>query len=264
MLNSGPRSQFSDASLRAKGIAADPPGMPLESEDPFANGTGTAGAPACSMLSGYCREGREEIVRDRLRRLLAVLGDVPFQRSITAPNWGNTLGQLLDDTCPPGTMVMHGRRVPDRVPDSGLRLEHLAVAPRGLVVIGPYLGHTPAGAASHRDALGKYKSANGVGSSAFPRGQVSARRSGPVRETLRRSRAMRSWLAETRWAEVPVLAAVCSAAVLGPTANPARALGGLWLGPANELPAWLASGRSLDGTTCGALAYFLASELALG
>ena len=188
MLNSGPRGEFSDASLRAKGIAADPPGMALESEDPFANETGTAGAPARSMLSGYCREGREEIVRDRLRRLLAVLGDVPFQRSITAPNWGNTLGQLLDDTCPPGTMVMHGRRVPDRVPDSGLRLEHLAVAPRGLVVIGPYLGHAPAGAASHRDALGKYKSANGVGSSAFPRGQVSARRSGPVRETLRRSR----------------------------------------------------------------------------
>jgi hypothetical protein len=246
--------------------------MPLESEDPFANGTGTAGMSARSMLSGYGREGREEIVRDRLRRLLAVLGDVPLQRSITAPNWGNTLGQVLDDTCSPGTMVMHGRRlpdrlpdsVPDRVPDSGLRLEHVAVAPRGLVVIGPYLGHTPAGAPSHRDALGNYKSANGVGSSPFPRGQLSARRSGPVRETLRRSRAMRSWLAETRWAEVPVLAAVCSAAVLGPTANPARALGGLWLGPANELPAWLASGRSLDGTTCGALAYFLASELAPG
>ena len=69
---------------------------------------------------------------------------------------------------------MHGRKVPGRVPDSGLRLEHLAVAPRGLVVIGPYLGHTPPGAARHRDALGKYKSANGVGSSAFPRGQGSA------------------------------------------------------------------------------------------
>ena len=263
MLNSGPQNQFSDASLRAKELAADPPEMPGESEDPFADGTGTPGASAYSVLSGYGREGREEIVRDRLCRLLAVLGDVPLARSI-APNWGNSLGQLLDDTCPPGTMVMHGRKVPGRVPDSGLRLEHLAVAPRGLVVIGPYLGHTPPGAARHRDALGKYKSANGVGSSAFPPGQGSARRSGPVRETLRRSRAVRSWLAETRWAEVPVFAAVCSAAVPGSTANPAQPLGGLWLGPANELPAWLASGRSLDGTTRGALAYFLASELAPG
>jgi hypothetical protein len=196
-------------------------------------------------------------VRDRLCRLLAVLGDIPFQRPITAPNWGDTLGQLLDDICPAGTVVMHARRVPD----TGLRLEHLAVAPRGLVVIGPYLGQASPRSPSRHNAVARSRSATGGGSAALIRGQAGARRPGPVRETLCRSRAMRSWLAGTRWAEVPVLAAVCSAAVLGPTANPARALGGLWLGPANELPAWLASGRSLDGTTGGALAYFLASEL---
>jgi hypothetical protein len=203
---------------------------------------------------------REEIVRDRLCRLLAVLGDIPFQRPITAPNWGNTLGQLLDDTCPPGTVVMHARRVPD----AGLRLEHLAVAPRGLVVVGPYLEQSPPPGFGRHSATARSRSPKVGGAPPLLRSPGGARRSGPVRETLCRSRALRSWLAGTRWAEVPVLAAVCSAAVLGPTANPPKVLGGLWLGPANELPAWLGSGRSLDGTTCGALAYFLASELPEG
>ena len=71
-------------------LAADPPEMPVESEDPFADGTGTPGASAYSVLSGYGREGREEIVRDRLCRLLAVLGDVPF----AAFDYGSQLGEL--------------------------------------------------------------------------------------------------------------------------------------------------------------------------
>lgn len=241
-------------------MSADPPPMPVESNDLLADSARAAGPPSALRFSGLGPAGREEIVRDRLCRLLAVLGDAPFQRPITAPNWGNALGQLLDDICPAGTVVMHARRVPD----TGLRLEHLAVAPRGLVIIGPYLGQASPRGLSRHNAMTRSRSASGGGPAAPLRAQPTVRRPGPVRETLCRSRAMRSWLAGTRWAEVPVLAAVCSAAVLGPTANPARALGGLWLGPANELPAWLATGRSLDGTTCGALAYFLASELPAG
>jgi hypothetical protein len=259
VLNSGSPDDFPEASLRAQSVSADPPPMPVESNDLLADRARAAGPPLAPRSSPG-RAEREEIVRDRLCRLLAVLGDVPFQRPISAPNWGNALRHLLDDICPAGTVVIHARRVPD----TGLRLEHLAVAPRGLVVIGPYLSQTPPGSLSRHNATIRSRSASGGGSAALPRAQPGARRPGPVRETLCRSRAMRSWLAGTRWAEVPVLAAVCSAAVLGPTANPARALGGLWLGPANELPGWLASGESLAGTTCGALAYFLASELPPG
>jgi hypothetical protein len=95
----------------------------------------------------------------------------------------------------------------------------------------------------------------------------ASRRSGVARSTLGQSRALRWWLSRTPWADVPVytavLTAVSSSRGLFAASRPPLVIGGLWLGPLNALPAWLASGDSLDPTDCAVLAYFLATELAL-
>jgi len=202
--------------------------------------------------------GHDGVVRERLDNLFTFLGDLPFQRPITAPNWTTALGRLLDDMCPPEAVVLHGRRLPDRA----LSFDHLVVAPIGLVVVGPCPGHVGREAPSQLSvALPPKQTPARLGTASANGGGRRARRPGLVRETLRRRYALRFWLAGTGWAEVPVRAAVCAAAVLGPTAGPPLILDGLWLGPADRLPAWLASGSALGSETRAALARFLDAEL---
>jgi hypothetical protein len=203
-------------------------------------------------------------VRARLSHLLASLGDIPAQHPALAFDRGPGFGRLLDEICPAGSVVMHGRRVPNKA----LPLDHVAIVPRGLVVVGSDLGQAPAGGSSAsgrarqpRDGLDRPTRPAVFG--------LGDRRSGLVREILRRGNALRSWLDETPWGDVPVYAAACSAPLMGPMQKPplmleGMTLNGLWLGAVNQLPEWLALGGGLDHEARAALGNYLAAELPVG
>jgi hypothetical protein len=182
--------------------------------------------------------GREGVVRARLSHLLASLGDIPGQHPVAGFDRGPGFGRLLDEICPAGSVVMHGRRVPDKA----LALDHVAIVPRGLVLVGSDLGQLLRG---------------------------GDRRSGLVRKILHRGNALHAWLQETPFGHVPVFAAACSAPVMATMQKPplmleGMTLDGLWLGAVNQLPEWLASGEALDPEAGAALGNFLAGELPVG
>jgi hypothetical protein len=182
--------------------------------------------------------GREGVVRARLSHLLASLGDIPGQHPVAAFDRGPGFGRLLDEMCPAGSVVMHGRRVPNKA----LALDHVAIAPRGLVLVGSDLGQSLRG---------------------------GDRRSGLVREILHRGNALHAWLQGTPFGHVPVFAAACSAPLMATMQKPpllleGMTLDGLWLGAVNQLPEWLASGGALDPEASAALGNFLAAELPVG
>jgi hypothetical protein len=210
--------------------------------------------------------GREGVVRARLSQLLASLGDLPASHPALAFDRGPGFGRLLDEICPVGSVVMHSRRVPNKA----LSLDHLAIVPRGLVVVGSDL------AAASRSGLGHggapWQVRENIGAWArqgAPWTGPTPRRAGIVRELLRGGYALNSWLGQTAWAEVPVFVAACSAPVLGPTQKAplvleGMTLDGLWLGAVNQLPDWMASGGSLDTVAGAELGQFLATELPVG
>jgi hypothetical protein len=145
---------------------------------------------------------------------------------------------------PPGTLVLHGRSLPNRP----LVVEHLVVAPRGLVVVGPSFGQVLHGGYNHpaptwraRESAARPNIALAVGTA-----RAGDRRPALVRETLRRCYALRSWLAAGPWDGVPVLAAVCGCPAARASAQPWLMIDGLWLGTADQLPDWLVSEEFLD------------------
>jgi len=154
---------------------------------------------------------------------------------------------------------MHGRRLPNRP----LVLEHLIIAPRGLVVVGPSFGQVlrggyapPAPAWRARETASRLNMPLAVGTA-----MAGDRRPALVRETLRRCFALRSWLEAGPWDGVPVLAAVCECPVARAADHPWLMLDGLWLGTADQLPGWLVSDDVLDLATRARLGRFLDEAL---
>jgi hypothetical protein len=203
--------------------------------------------------------GREDIVRVRLRLLLTALGELPAQRPAVPPDWRPALRRFLDGRCPPGTLVLHGRSLPNRP----LVVEHLVVAPRGLVVVGPSFGQVLHGGYNHpaptwraRESAARPNIALAVGTA-----RAGDRRPALVRETLRRCYALRSWLAAGPWDGVPVLAAVCGCPAARASAQPWLMIDGLWLGTADQLPDWLVSEEFLDLPTRVELYRSLAEQM---
>jgi len=195
--------------------------------------------------------GRERVVQARLSILLAALGELPGSRADARP--GEGLARLLDKLCS-CAVVIHDKELPQ----GGVALEHVVVAPRGLVVVSPAWAPVP---------LRGPKPGRGDGRARaypLPSAGEGRRRSRIVRETLRRGKALSAWLDQTAWAGTPVWAAVCSAPVLGLPVEPAVMLDGLWLGDIERLASWLASGLDLDGPRRSALGRFLAAELPAG
>jgi hypothetical protein len=190
---------------------------------------------------------REGLVKARLTDLMATLGELPGRRGLPRACHG-ALGGFLDDVCPAGTVVMHDRRVPGR----DVRLQHLVIAPRGVVVVGPRWA--PAGGGGH--PAGRRADA--------PASTRGAAVPGVVRSTLRCAYALQSWLEGTDWAGAPVLAGVCTSPAEAAVARPPLVLDALWVGPLQCLPPWLASGDALDAADRGALGYFLAVQLPPG
>jgi len=232
---------------------------PMEAPLPvlFEAGTGTGAFSRLGALKPVA--GREEIVRLRLSRLLAALGELPAERPAASPDWRPALRRFLDGRCPAGSVVMHGRRLPNRP----LALEHLIVAPRGLVVVGPSFGQVLRGGYSHpapgwraREAASRLSTPLAVGTA-----MAGDRRPALVRETLRRCYGLRSWLEAGPWDGVPVLAAVCGCPVTRAAAHPGLMLDGLWLGTADQLPGWLVSQDVLDLAARAELARFLDEAL---
>jgi hypothetical protein len=254
---------------------ADPPGMPVDSNKRVTKITRGGDVRSLSSMLGEggpggteplaeAIPGREGVVRERLSHLLASLGDIPSQHPAAAFDRGPGFGRLLDEICPAGSVVMHGRRVPDKA----LPLDHVAIVPRGLVVVGSDLSRALRGGIAQRgrDLQGR-DGADGPGRPAsFGPGE---RRSGVVREILRRGNALHSWLEGTPWGHVPVFAAACSAPVMATMQKPplmleGMTLDGLWLGAVNQLPEWLASGGALGSEARAAVGNFLAAELPVG
>ena len=168
---------------------------------------------------------------------------------------------------------MHGRSLPNRP----LVLEHLIIAPRGLVVVGPSFGQVLRGGRPNRGAGWKARqpagrlgppstgaTATAPGARAGTGGGEGDRRPALVRETLRRCYALRTWLGGSPWGTVPVLAAVCSCPVGRAPAHPWMMLDGLWLGTADQLPAWLVSQDILGPAARTELGRFLAEALPVG
>ncbi len=196
-----------------------------------------------SGLPGYGpAPGREGVVMARLSNLLACLGEMPVW-DVAGDARDDAFGKLLDRICPAGLVVMHGRRVPDRA----LPLEHIFISTRGVVVVGS--SFEPPGEG------GAHKRSNGTEGASKPAC------SDPVRGTLRRARALRTWLEEMGWETVPVTAAVCSGGAVPRSTGSPFVLGNLWLGAVQYLPAWLGSGGDLDGQAMEVLACFLGTEL---
>jgi hypothetical protein len=260
--------------LRLKSPGADPPEMPVDSNKRVTKITRGAEVRSLSSVVGGGRAGsleplaeaipgREGVVRARLSHLLASLGDIPAQHPALAFDRGPGFGRLLDEICPAGSVVMHGRRVPNKA----LPLDHVAIVPRGLVVVGSDLGQALRGGSIQR---GKgWQGRDGFDRPARPVSGLGERRTGLVREILRRGNALRSWLDETSWGHVPVYAAACSAPLMGAMQKPplmleGMTLDGLWLGAVNQLPEWLASGGALDDEVRASLGNFLAGELPVG
>ncbi len=222
----------------------------------FEAGTGVGAYGRLGALGPVA--GREDIVRARLSRLLATLGELSAERAPGPPDWRPALRRFLDGRCPAGTVVMHGRRLPNRP----LVIEHLIVAPRGLVVVSPSFGQVLRGGYSHLGPAWRAREAAGGVSAPRALGTVAGdRRPALVRETLRRCYALRSWLGAGPWDGVPVLAAVCGCPVARASAHPWLMLDGLWLGAADQLPGWLISEEILDVATRTDLGRFLAEVL---
>lgn len=261
--------------LRLKSPGADPPEMPVDSNKRLTKITRGAEFRSLSSVVGDSRAGspeplaeaipgREGVVRARLSHLLASLGDIPAQHPALAFDRGPGFGRLLDEICPAGSVVMHGRRVPNKA----LPLDHVAIVPRGLVVVGSDLGQVLRGGSGQRGRAARAR--EDLGGPARPAvSELGERRTGLVREILRRGNALRSWLDETSWGHVPVYAAACSAPLMGAMQKPplmleGMTLDGLWLGAVNQLPEWLASGGALDDEVRASLGNFLAAELPVG
>jgi hypothetical protein len=261
--------------LRLKSPGADPPEMPVDSNKRVTKITRGAEARSLSSVVGASRPGspeplaeampgREGVVRARLSNLLASLGDIPAQHPALGFDRGPGFGRLLDEICPTGSVVMHGRRVPNKA----LPLDHVAIVPRGLVVVGSDLGQALRGGSGQRVRAARAR--EDLGGRARPAvSELGERRTGLVREILRRGNALRSWLDETSWGHVPVYAAACSAPLMGAMQKPplmleGMTLDGLWLGAVNQLPEWLASGAALDDEVRASLGNFLAGELPVG
>ncbi len=239
-------------------------GRPIDLSSPLpgpgtGNGTvisGRSGIPGRSGGSGGVA-GREDIVRVRLRLLLTALGELPADRPPAPADWRPALRRFLDGRCPPGTLVMHGRSLPNRP----LVIEHLIVAPRGLVVVGSSFGQVLHGGYSHRAPGWQARGSAARLNIALAVGTAGDRRPALVRETLRRCYALRSWLEGGPWDGVPVLAAVCGCPAARPSAPPWLMIDGLWLGTADQLPGWLVSEELLDLPTRVELHRALSEEL---
>lgn len=229
------------------------------------DGSPTLPGPGPGPFAGWrdmAPHTREGVVKERLSTLLFALGELPGQFG-PAPNMplpGQGLARLIDDICPASTVVIHSKSLPG----CRLALEHLVVAPRGLVVVSPEWAPVtepsprPAGPSGHGRRSSTPAASASVGDS------HTRRRSRVVRETLRRANALRAWLAGTDWAGATLWAAVCSPPMMGPPVPPPVVIDGLWLGGIERLPSWLGSGPSLDGPARAALGYFLAAELPAG
>jgi hypothetical protein len=204
------------------------------------------------LSTGVGPAGREGVVKARLSILLAALGELPAQFPTEQARPGQGLAHLIDDMCSATTPVIHAKLLPL----CSLDLEHLVVAPRGLVVVSPEWAPAPPKGPRTDVPPGRVRSA-----SARSGGPEERRRSRLVREALRRANALRAWLETTPWAGTPVWAAVCSAPVLGPPPSPPVVLDGLWLGDLQRLPAWLGTGADLDAPDRAALGYYLSAEL---
>ena len=187
------------------------------------------------------------MVKERLTTLLAALGELPGP-GLLLP--GEGLARIVDDICPAGAMVVRSKSLPG----CALALERLVVGPRGVVVVSTEW--VPPRSKMNVGAPGALRSACTAATSAQDR-----RRSRVVREALRRARALHAWLDGTAWAGVPVWAAVCLPPLGAPVPPPPVVIDGLWVGPIERLPAWLASGPELDSSSRAALGCFLNSEL---
>ena len=179
--------------------------------------------------------GREDIVRVRLRLLLAALGELP-----TGPPAAAGLAA--------GAAALPGRQVPaghpgdawaqpaqpparDRAPDRCSTGPRSGAPHFGAVLHGGYTRPLRPGGRPERRCPGSI--------SPWPWGRLGPgdRRPALVRETLRRCYALRSWLAEGRWGGVPVLAAVCGCPAARASAAPWVMIDSLWLGTADHCPA---------------------------
>jgi hypothetical protein len=237
-------------------------------------------------VDGYRRVGnglppgaRQDVVKARLSNLLASLGEFSADRSSAPAEWRPALRRFLDENCPAEVVVMHGRRLAHRP----LTIEHLLVAPRGVVVVGPSFGQVLSegvgspgplshpgplrhpGPLSHPGPPASGPAGAGLATKTWPGpSRPRARRPVLVRETLRRCYALRSWLEASCWESVPVLAAVCSCPVNPQESHPGLMLDGLWLGTADQLPDWLVSEPAITGADRAQLATFLAAALPVG
>lgn len=222
------------------------------------------GRPASPEPLAEAIPGREGVVRARLSHLLASLGDIPSQHPVAAFDRGPGFGRLLDEICPAGSVVMHGRRVPNMA----LSLDHVTIVPRGLVVVCSDLGQPLRAGPGQRGRT--WQGREGLDGPSRPAiSGFGDRRTGLVREILRRGNALSSWLDGTPWGHVPVFGAACSAPLMGTMQKPplvleGMTLDGLWLGAVNQLPEWLATGGALDREARAALGNFLAAELPVG
>ncbi len=194
------------------------------------------GAADGHRLPVLSKAGRESVVRQRLRRLLAPHGELRLVRALPAPEPGASIGRVLDDTCPAGSFFLHDRTLYDQ----GLRLDHVAVTSRGLVVVGPYRDLPYIESPVRRRPTTTANLACRAGRASALGAHGASRRSGVVRSTLGQSRALRWWLRRTPWADVPVytavLTAVSSSRGLFRAARPPLVIGGLWLAPSAPCP----------------------------
>lgn len=189
------------------------------------------------------RLGREAVVKARLASLLASLGEIPGYQAQPSRAAGTGAGlvpsNLLDQLCGDLACVIHDKLLP---PGTASRyfgpIEHLVIAPRGVVVVGPLW-------AAEQGLAGP------TAASMTGRGEGSA-----VRQALRRAGAVRDWLKTTTWPEAPVFAAACSGSALALLASPPVVIGDLWVGPASRLPAWLSAPAQLSPEMQAALADF--------
>jgi hypothetical protein len=266
--------------LRLKSPGADAPEMPVDSNKRVTKITRGGDVRALSSMAGDGRSaspeplaeaipGREGVVRARLSHLLASLGDIPGQHPVAVFDRGPGFGRLLDEICPAGSVVMHGRRVPNKA----LALDHVAIVPRGLVLVGSDLGQSLRAGPSQHARAGQGSRGQGReildGPARPPISGPGDRRTGLVREILHRGNALHAWLQGTSFGHVPVFAAACSAPLMATMQKPpllleGMTLDGLWLGAVNQLPEWLASGGALDPEASAALGNFLAAELPVG
>jgi hypothetical protein len=205
------------------------------------------------LLAAGPPQAREGVVKARLSILMAALGEHPGQHGPVAPRAGQGLTRLIDAMCPAGTVVVHAKSLSG----CSLALEHLVVAPRGVVVVSPDWAPVVPGTARPTTS----KPVVAVRPSDQQLRAEANRRSRLVRETLRRAKALRTWLAGTDWAATPVWAALCTAPVLGPPMAPPVVLDGLWVGDVERLPSWLACGVELDTAARQELGSFLVAEL---